>query len=55
MRRASTIALALGLLTATIALSSSAVAADATPLWVKHVRNYAGGISGGVQIGRAHV
>jgi hypothetical protein len=49
MRRASTIALALGLLTATIALSSPAVAADATPLWVKHVRNYPGGISGGVR------
>jgi hypothetical protein len=49
MRRAFAFAVALGLLTATIAFSSSAVAADATPLWVKHVKNYPGGISGGVR------
>jgi hypothetical protein len=49
MRRASMLVAALGLLTATIALMPSAVSAGGTPLWVKHVRNYPGGISGGVR------
>ena len=49
MRRASTFAVALALLTATIALAPSAVSAAGTPRWVKHVRNYPGGISAGVR------
>lgn len=49
MRRASTFAVALALLTATIALAPSAVSAAGTPRWVKHVQNYPGGISGGVR------
>jgi hypothetical protein len=49
LRRASGFAVTLGLLTATIALAPSAVSASDTPLWVKHVRNYPGGISGGVR------
>jgi hypothetical protein len=49
MRRGSMLVAALGLLTATIALMPSAVSAGGTPLWVKHVRNYPGGISGGVR------
>jgi hypothetical protein len=49
MRRASTFAVALALLTATIALSPSTVGARGTPRWVKHVQNYPGGISGGVR------
>jgi hypothetical protein len=50
MRRASTFAVVLGLLTTTIALAPSAVAVDDdAPLWVKHVQNYPGGISGSVR------
>jgi hypothetical protein len=49
MRRTSTFAVALILLSATVALAPSAVSAGGAPLWVKHVRNYPGGISVGVR------
>jgi hypothetical protein len=49
MRRASTFAIALTLLTSTIGLVPSAVRAGRAPLWVEHVRNYPGGISAGVR------
>ena len=49
LRRASGLAFILGLLTATITLAPSTAGADGTPLWVKHVRNYPGGISGAVR------
>ncbi len=49
MRRASASAVALGLMTAAIALGPSAGAQDVTPLWVKHVQNFPGGISGSVR------
>lgn len=49
LRRASGFAVTLGLLTATIALAPSPAGAGGTPLWVKHVRNYPGGISVGVR------
>jgi hypothetical protein len=48
MRRVSTFA-ALALLTASVSLTSSALSAGGAPLWVKHVRNYPGGISAGVR------
>jgi hypothetical protein len=48
VRRASTFVIAL-VLTAPIALAPSTVSAGGTPLWVKHVQNYPGGISGGVR------
>jgi hypothetical protein len=48
VRRASTFAIALVLI-ATIALVPSTASAGGTPLWVKHVQNYPGGISGGVR------
>jgi hypothetical protein len=37
------------LLTATIALVPASVSAGSTPLWVKHVQNFPGGISGSVR------
>ena len=49
LRRASGFAVTLGLLTATVALAPSTAGAGGTPLWVKHVRNYPGGISGAVR------
>src|SRR5512132_3877191 len=49
MRRASRFLVTFALVTATVALAPSAVSAGGTPLWVKHVRNYPGGISGGVR------
>ena len=49
MRRVSTLAVAFGLLTTAVTLAPSSVNASGTPLWVKHVRNYPGGISGSVR------
>jgi hypothetical protein len=49
MRRTSAFAVALALLTSAIGLVPTAVRAGGVPLWVKHVRNYPGGISAGVR------
>jgi len=49
MRRTSRLAVFLALLTATVGLSPSFGSAASPPLWVKHVQNFPGGISGGVR------
>lgn len=49
MRRTVTFAVALVSLTAVLGLPPAAVGARGVPLWVKHVRNYRGGISVGVR------
>jgi hypothetical protein len=49
MRRASTFAVTFILLVTTAALTPSPASARGIPLWVKHVRNYPGGISGSVR------
>jgi len=49
MRRTSRLAFVLILLTATIGLAPASGSAGSTPLWVKHVQNFPGGISVGVR------
>src|SRR5262245_8143544 len=49
MRRASTFAATFALLVTTAVLTPSPAGARGVPLWVKHVRNYPGGISGSVR------
>jgi hypothetical protein len=49
MRRASRFAFALALLVAAAGLAPTSGSAAPKPLWVRHVENYPGGISGGVR------
>lgn len=50
MRRGARLALAAATLTASVALAiPQGMAADSTPLWVKHVLNYPGGLSSAVR------
>ena len=49
MRKRSRISAVLVVMAGLMALGTSLAAASTTPRWVKHVRNYPGGISGGVR------
>src|SRR5918911_3616469 len=49
MRTGIRISVVLGVVVGALSLGAGSAAASTTPLWVKHVENYPGGISGGVR------